>query len=106
MLKIVSLRLTGWNQKDLGILVGNLETANGTKGHAVAFARWFADGAYHYRILDNLTRTLYAPHEHPAFTPLYVVFPDGAGVFVQGNSGQEVSPAAGSLLEKIKSREK
>lgn len=105
ILKIVALHLTGWAKEDLGILAGNLETAQGVEGHAVALTRWFADGAYHYRILDNLTNTLYGPREHPAFTPLYVISPKGAGKLVSKNPGQKTAPAAGSLLGKIKSHE-
>ena len=105
ILKIVLLHLAGWNKEDLGILAGNLETAQGAVGHAVAFTRWFADGAYHYGVLDNLTNTVYGPREHPAFTPLYIVFPRYAKTLLQRNPGQKDEPAAGSLLEKIKSRE-
>ena len=105
ILKIVVLHLAGWDKENLGILVGNLETASGVVGHAVALSRWFADGAYHYRILDNLTNTLYGPREHPAFTPLYIVGSKGAKTLVQRNPGQKAAPAPGSLLEKIKSRE-
>lgn len=88
ILKIVTLHLAGWDKADLGILVGKLASARGAEGHAVALARWLEDGAYHYRVLDNLTNKLYRPRDRPAFKPLYILSPKVAGRLSLTNTGR------------------
>ena len=100
ILKIVTLHLAGWDKADLGILVGKLASARGAEGHAVALARWLEDGAYHYRILDNLTNKLYRPRDRPAFKPLYILSPEVAGKLTLTNTGRGGRAASKSPTEE------